>query len=112
MSNRVTTLTTHSFAEEVLAQTEPVVVDFWAPWCGPCRAIAPAIDELARQFAGRVKIAKLNVDEFADTAKEYGIRNIPTVVIFRDGEVVERIQGLVPKSQLAEKVAAQIARVH
>ena len=113
MSDRITTLTTHSFAEEVLDHREPVVVDFWAPWCGPCRAIAPAIDELAKQFAGQVKIAKINVDEFADAAKEYGIRSIPTVVIFRDGEVVDRIQGLVPKSVLTEKVAAHVAsRVH
>ena len=112
MSDRITTLTTNTFAEEVLTNAEPVLVDFWAPWCGPCRAIAPAIDELAEQFAGQVKIAKLNVDEYADTAKEYGIRNIPTLVIFRDGEVVERIQGLVPKSLLTEKVEAQLETTH
>ena len=112
MSDRITTLTTNTFAEEVLTNSDPVLVDFWAPWCGPCRAIAPAIDELAEQFAGQVKIAKLNVDDYADTAKEYGIRSIPTLVIFRDGEVVDRIQGLVPKSLLTEKVEVQLEATH
>ena len=101
-------VSTDNFVEEVLTNTEPVLVDFWAPWCGPCRAIAPTLQALAEEFSGQVKIVKLNVDESPDTAKEFSIRSIPTLMVFRDGEVVDRIQGLVPKSELKQKLTAQI----
>ena len=105
MSDLITNISSETFAEEVLTNTEPVLVDFWAPWCGPCRAIAPALTELAEEFEGQVKIVKVNVDDSADTARQFGIRSIPTLVLFRDGQVVDRIQGVVPKSTLAEKLA-------
>jgi thioredoxin 1 len=106
MSNRVTpiVLTDATFAAAVLNSAIPVLVDFWAPWCGPCRAIAPTITELATEFAGRVKVAKLNVDEQVNTASRLNIRAIPTLAIFKEGELVERVEGLVSKPQLMEKL--------
>ena len=108
MSESIANLTDDTFAAEVLPSDTPVLVDFWAPWCGPCRAIAPVITELASEYASRVAFAKVNVDEAKETAKLYGIRAIPTLLIFRDGEVVDRIQGLLPKPKLIEKLNAQL----
>lgn len=88
------------FEADVLNSTEPVLVDFWAPWCGPCRAIAPLIEELAGQYEGRVKIGKVNVDENPETAQRYDVMNIPTLILFKNGEIAERFMGLVPKSKL------------
>jgi thioredoxin 1 len=96
-----------NFAAEVLESDKPVLVDFWAEWCGPCRQIAPIIKQLAVDYAGRVKIVKLNVDESPQTAGAYGIRSIPTVLAFKDGEVVEQMMGARPKASfddLAKRV--------
>jgi thioredoxin 1 len=90
------------FKATVLESQEPVLVDFWAPWCGPCKAIAPALEDLATRYKGKVKVAKLNVDDNQQTAQSYGIRGIPTMLIFKGGQVVEQIVGAVPKSRLEE----------
>lgn len=87
-----------NFEEEILKSDLPAMVDFWAAWCGPCRAIAPVVEELARDYEGKVKVAKLNVDENAKTPAKYGIRAIPTLIIFKGGQVVEQITGAVSRS--------------
>jgi thioredoxin 1 len=86
------------FEQEILKSDIPAMVDFWAAWCGPCRAIAPVVEELAREYQGKVKVAKLNVDENSKTPAKYGIRAIPTLIIFKGGEVVEQITGAVSRS--------------
>ncbi len=88
------------FQKEVLESQQPVLVDFWATWCAPCRAIAPAVDELATQYKGKVKVAKVNIDDNQDTPQQYGVRSIPTLLVFKGGKVVEQIVGAVPKSRL------------
>ncbi len=88
------------FAKEVLQSDQPVLVDFWATWCAPCRAIAPAVEELATQYKGKVKVAKVNIDDNQNTPQQYGIRSIPTLLVFKGGKVVEQIVGAVPKSKL------------
>ena len=97
--------TTDNFETEVLSSESPVVVDFWAPWCGPCRQIAPIIDELATENED-VKVGKLNVDDGQEVAVKYGIANIPTILLFKGGEVVERVQGVTSKSKLQELINA------
>jgi thioredoxin len=101
--------TEQNFKNEVLESKQPVLVDFWAEWCGPCRMIAPAIEELAKEFDGKAKIAKVNVDEEQAIAMEYGIRSIPTLLFFRDGKVVEQLVGAAPKGALADKLNNLIA---
>lgn len=91
-----------NFDAEVLQSEAPVMVDFWAPWCGPCRMIAPLVEELAGEFAGSVKIGKVNVDDSPNTAASYGISSIPTIMIFKGGEVVDRFMGVQPKTRLVE----------
>jgi thioredoxin 1 len=86
------------FEAEILKSDIPAMVDFWAAWCGPCRAIAPVVEELAREYAGKVKVGKMNVDENAKTPTKYGIRAIPTLIIFKSGQVVEQITGAVSRS--------------
>lgn len=88
------------FEQEILKSELPALVDFWAAWCGPCRAIAPVIEELAKDYAGKVKIAKMNVDENSKTPVKYGIRAIPTLILFKNGNVMEQITGAVSKSQI------------
>jgi thioredoxin 1 len=94
-------VTDASFKEQVLDSEVPVLVDFWAPWCGPCRMVAPVVDELAEQYQGQVKVVKLNTDENPQVASQYGIRSIPTLMIFKDGQRVDMVVGAVPKTTLA-----------
>ncbi len=104
MSDKLIHVTDDNFKEIVLDSDKPVLVDFWASWCGPCLALAPVIDELADELGDKVKICKLNVDENQKTAMEYGIKGIPTVLLFKDGKVVEQSVGLVAKEQLIELI--------
>ncbi|AKU91202.1 thioredoxin [Vulgatibacter incomptus] len=101
-NENVKTFTDSNFESEVLGSQEPVLVDFWAVWCGPCRAIAPAVEELANEYKGKAKIGKLNVDENQMVAMKYGIRSIPTLLVFKGGKVVDQVVGAVPKSKLAD----------
>ncbi len=103
-SNDVVVLQDATFDKEVLKSDVPVLVDFWAVWCGPCKAIAPAVDELAKQYKGKVKIAKMDVDEHQQVPQQYGIRSIPTLLLFKGGRVVDTIVGAVPKSKLEDSL--------
>jgi thioredoxin 1 len=109
-ASSVITLTEANFQQEVLSSSQPVLVDFWAPWCGPCRMIAPIVESLAADFAGQVKIAKLNTDQFDRLATQHHIQAIPTLLIFKDGQVIDKIVGVMPKTELAEKLNAILAQ--
>lgn len=108
MSEKITNLTTDTFKNAVSSSTTPLLVDFWAPWCGPCKAIAPVLEELAAEFDGKISIAKVNIDDNEAIAAEFGIRAIPTMLLFKGGRVIDQIVGLMPKSALKSKLAAQV----
>lgn len=101
--------TEQNFKAEVLESNQPVLVDFWAEWCGPCRMIAPSVEQLARDFEGRAKIVKVNVDEEQMLASQYGIRSIPTLLFFQGGKVVDQLVGAAPKETLATKLTNLVA---
>ncbi len=98
----------NNFQTEVLNSAVPVLVDFWAIWCGPCKMIAPIVEELAGEYNGKLKVTKMDVDENPRTAMQFGIRSIPTLMVFKGGQVVEQIVGAVPKRHLVEKVTAHL----
>ncbi|MDR1855596.1 MAG: thioredoxin [Desulfovibrio sp.] len=95
-------VTDDTFEEVVLKSDIPVLIDFWAPWCGPCRAVGPIVDEIAKEYDGRVRIVKMNVDENPATPNRYGVRAIPTLMLFKNGETVEQVMGSVPKNHLTD----------
>ncbi len=104
MAGNITEVTDSSFEQVVIKSDLPVLVDFWAPWCGPCRAIAPVVEELSNEYGKKLKIAKCNVDDNPKTPGKYGIRAIPTLIIFKGGEVSEQITGAVAKSQITAAI--------
>lgn len=109
MMSKPMEVTDATFEAEVLKADLPVLVDFWAAWCGPCKMIAPVVEELARDYAGKLKVCKLNVDENNQTAAQFGIMSIPTLMLFKDGKPVERLIGYMPKAKLVEKLSPHLA---
>jgi thioredoxin 1 len=108
MSAKIANLTTDTFKSTISSSATPVLVDFWAPWCGPCKAIAPILEELAGELDGKVTITKLNVDENDAISAEYGVRAIPTMLLFKGGQLVDQIVGMMPKAALKDKLLAKI----
>lgn len=108
MAEGVIELTDTNFEEEVIKSSIPTLVDFWAPWCGPCRMVSPIVEELAKEFSGRLKVGKLNVDNNQDTAAKYGIRSIPTLIIFKNGKQVAQTVGAQPKESLKKFIEQKL----
>jgi thioredoxin 1 len=102
--NKISHITDGTFDEEILKNDVPVLADFWAEWCGPCRTIAPVLEEIAQEFHGRLKVAKINVDENPEAPVRFGIQGIPTLILFKDGEPVERLVGAMPKDRLLSHI--------
>jgi len=105
----VSHVTDANFEQEVIKSSIPVLIDFWAPWCGPCKAIAPLVDELAKDYAGKLKVVKINVDDNPETPARYGVRGIPNLLIIKNGQVKDQIVGAVPKGHLVKAVDNAIA---
>jgi len=101
-------LTDANFQQEVLKSEKPVLVDFWAVWCGPCRMIAPVVEEIAKEYQGKLKVGKLDVDHNPETAMQFGVRSIPTLLVFKGGRVVEQIVGALPRKSLLDKVTPHL----
>ncbi|MBF0597564.1 thioredoxin [Faecalibacter rhinopitheci] len=99
-------ITDASFASDIIESGKPAMVDFWAVWCGPCRMVGPIVEEIASEYQGKAIVGKVDVDTNQEVAAEYGIRNIPTILFFKDGQVVDKVVGVVPKEQLIEKLNA------
>jgi thioredoxin 1 len=108
-NEHIVTISNENFEQEVNKSPTPVLVDFWAEWCGPCKMIAPVLDEIAEEKAGKIKIAKVNVDKNQDIATKFGIRAIPTLLLFKGGQVKEQIVGMMGKKDLEKKLAAHLA---
>ncbi|HSH09392.1 MAG TPA: thioredoxin [Oceanipulchritudo sp.] len=106
MSESITNLSEANFAATISAATAPVIVDFWAPWCGPCRTIAPILEELAKEMGDQLVVTKVNVDENQGLAQKYGVRAIPTILFFKDGQLKDQAVGLLPKAELLRKAQA------
>ena len=107
MSNAVA-VSDQDFEQEVLKSGTPVLIDFWAPWCGPCRQIAPTIDQIAIEYAGKLKVMKMNVDENLDVPARYGVQGIPTLLLFKGGDVVEKLVGAYPKPALVSRITQHL----
>jgi thioredoxin len=108
MADNIAHVSDDSFDSEVLKSSLPVLIDFWAPWCGPCRAVAPIVDELAGEYAGKLKIVKMNVDDNPRTPARYGVRGIPNLILFKNGEVQQQIVGAVPKAHLVKAISTVV----
>ncbi len=108
MSDKIINLSSDSFKKVITGTATPVLVDFWAPWCGPCKAIGPILDQLADELDGKLQIFKVNIDENSSVAAEYGVRAIPTMLLFKGGQVVDQYVGMLPKATLKEKLSAKL----
>jgi thioredoxin len=108
MAGKVVEFTDANFQSEVISSDTPVLVDFWAPWCGPCKMIAPTIEELANDYGGKVKIGKLNTDENPNVASEYNISAIPTVMLFKGGQMVDKVMGVNPKDRFVKWIDSKV----
>ena len=108
MNEHIQHVTDDSFQTDVLNSSTPVLVDYWAEWCGPCKAIAPILDEVAKEYAGKIKVAKINIDQNQDTPRKYGVRGIPTLMLFKNGTVESQKVGALSKSQLSAFIDSSI----